>query len=359
MRSRSHVPIEAARHREAEHDFESLFDIVDLDTVLRARPHFVDSFEGVLEHALTAAYAPGPAAAGARHFLQRVLYRVNRLKLFWYDDLRHYTNERSSYLRSVRDRIEDVWQRWELAQLDVASLRSADVPAALQARAAQDLDPPASEGGRYFRDHAGVAGYRRLIEIASLDGLVEASQLSRTLGGVANDVHAMLTRVLVEEYGGGRLARKHSSFFTVMLEELGMRTEPEAYFDVVPEEVLATINHSFLLSERKRFFLRYIGGLMYTEVSVPAAFRNYRDAAARLGLSEAARGYWELHIREDERHGRWMLQDVALPLAARYPEHAWELLLGYDQQRAMSARAGAAVARAARAADGATRQAAA
>ncbi|WP_229456445.1 hypothetical protein, partial [Nostoc sp. CHAB 5715] len=28
-------------------------------------------------------------------------------------------------------------------------------------------------------------------------------------------------------------------------------------------------------------------------------------------------GYWELHIREDERHGRWMLDDVALPLAER------------------------------------------
>jgi hypothetical protein len=259
----------------------------------------------------------------------------------------------------VRDRIEAAWQRWEMAQLDVDALRSADVPAWLRARAAEDLDPPASEAGRYFRDHAGVAGYRRLIEIASLDGLVEASQLSRTLGGVSNDVHAMLTRVLVEEYGGGRLQRKHSSFFTVMLEDLGMRTEPEAYFDTVPDDVLATINHSFLLSERKRFFLRYVGGLMYTEVSVPAAFRNYRDAAARLGLSEAARGYWDLHIREDERHGRWMLHDVALPLAARYPEHAWELLLGYDQQRLMSARAGAAVARAAREADAGARQAAA
>ncbi|MCC5624593.1 iron-containing redox enzyme family protein, partial [Nostoc sp. CHAB 5715] len=40
-------------------------------------------------------------------------------------------------------------------------------------------------------------------------------------------------------------------------------------------------------------------------------------AAQRLGLSEAAMGYWELHIREDERHGRWMLDDVALPLAER------------------------------------------
>jgi hypothetical protein len=48
----------------------------------------------------------------------------------------------------------------------------------------------------------------------------------------------------------------------------------------------------------------------------------------------------------------WMLHDVALPLAQRYPRDAWELLLGYDQQRRMSARAGAATAREASIADG-------
>jgi hypothetical protein len=358
MRSRTHGSVWAARYDDAERRFQALLDVTDLDAALGRRPQLVALFERVLADALASAYAPHDAAR-ARLFLQRVLYRVNRLKLFWYDDLRHYANERSTYLSSVRDRIETVWQRWEMAQVDVDVLRLANVPAALQTRAIEDLDPPASEAGWYFRREAGVAGYRRLVEIASLDGLVEASQLSRTLGGVANEIHAMLTRILVEEYGGGRLHRKHSSFFTVMLQDLGMRTEPEAYFDAVPEDVLAAINHSFLLSERKRFFLRYVGGLMYTEVSVPAAFRNYRDAAARLGLSEAARGYWDLHIREDERHGRWMLHDVALPLAARYPEHGWELLLGYDQQRLLSARAGAAVARAAREADAATQQAAA
>jgi hypothetical protein len=68
-------------------------------------------------------------------------------------------------------------------------------------------------------------------------------------------------------------------------------------------------------------------------------------------LSERGRAYWDLHIKEDERHGRWMLNDIALPLARKYPKHAWELLLGYDQQRLFSARAGAAVAAAAREAD--------
>lgn len=338
----------------AEQQFAGLLKLEHLDERVSARPAVAAEFESALLRALEDAYGPHPSddAEAACLFTQRTLYRVNRLKLFWYDDLRAYDNERSGYLRGVRDRVEAAWQAWEMARLPAASLRrERDVGAALKRRAAEDVAPPPSADGLYFRERVGKAGYRRLLAVASLDGLVEASQLSRTLGGASNRVHEVMTRLLVEEYGGGRLARKHSSFFIRMLEEFGMSTEPEFYFDAVPWEVLAAINHSFLLSERKRFFLRYVGGLLYTEISVPAGFENYRAAAERLGLSPEARGYWELHIKEDERHGRWMLEDVALPLAAMYARDAWELLLGYDQQKLMSDRAGASVARAARAAD--------
>jgi hypothetical protein len=335
--------------------FLGLLNLKDLDRSIDADPALAAPVEAVLAAALEAAYAgTGEDDTAAHLFLQRVLYRVNRLKLFWYDDLESYDNERSVYLRSVRDRIEDRWQRWELEKLDTPALERLDVEGALRERSREDVDPPVSANGRYFREAATESGYRKLLEIFSLDGLVEASQLSRTLGGVSNEVHSMLTRVLLEEYGYGRLARKHSSYFATMLAELGMDTTPEAYFDSVPWPVLAGINHSFLLSERKRHFLRYVGGLLYTEISVPAGFSSYRECAQRLGLSERAMAYWDLHIKEDERHGRWMLNDISLPLARQYPAHAWELVLGYDQQRLFSERAGAAIAEAARAADAAS-----
>jgi hypothetical protein len=337
---------------EAYGEFLRIAALADVDTQVRSDPTLTRGFEAALEAALEETYSHAQSSATAAHlFLQRVLYRINRLKLFWYDDLENYDNERSGYLRSIRERIEAPWQRWELAKLDLGVLRREETSAALRMRAATDVDPPISETGRFFRDEVAEPGYRRLLEIASLDGLVEASQLSRTLGGVGNDVHAVLTRLFLEEYGCGRLARKHSSYFAVMLSELGMVTEPEGYFEQVPWQVLAAINHSFLLSERKRYFLRYIGGLLYTEISVPAAFSAYRSAAQRLGFGDSAMAYWDLHIKEDERHGRWMLNDIALPLAQRYPKHAWELVLGYEQQRAFGERAGAAVASAARDAD--------
>jgi hypothetical protein len=186
-------------------------------------------------------------------------------------------------------------------------------------------------------------GYRRLLEIFSLDALVEASQMSRTLGGVASSVHAYMTRLLLEEYGGGRPSHKHSAHFESMLGSLQMDTRPEAYFLAVPWEVLATVNHSFLLSERKRWYLRYLGGLLYTETSTPAAFAQYRRAAERLGVPPEAAAYWTVHIKADPVHGRWMLEEVALPMAERYPHEACELLWGYDQQAFLADRAGAAM----------------
>ena len=38
-----------------------------------------------------------------------------------------------------------------------------------------------------------------------------------------------------------------------------------------------------------------------------------------------------------------MLTDIALPLADIYPQQAWELVLGYDQERLVGDRAAASV----------------
>lgn len=344
----------AIQYELVEQKFIELLEMEDLDDKLEANPALASEFEHALAQAIPAAYQNGSGDDSVHLFLQRILYRINRLKLFWYDDLRRYTNERSLYLRMVQSHIEQAWQQWELAQIDVEALQQLDVKDVKQAlteRAAADLDPPVSEDSRYIREQITEAGYRRLVAIGSLNGLVEASQLSRTLGGVANEVQCVLTRLLMEEYGNGRLARKHSSFFTEMLGELQMQTEPEAYLDLIPWEVLAATNNSFLLTERKRYFLRYIGGLLYFEVSVPAGFISYQIAGERLGLPASAMSYWNLHIKVDILHGRWMLDDVALPLVEQYPDQAWELVLGYDQEKFMADRAGEAVMRSIREAE--------
>jgi hypothetical protein len=336
-------------YAQAEQLFATLIEVEDLDSKLPQYTAEVAIVETALTEALEAAFSQSQSSDAAHHFVQRILYRINRLNLFWYDDLSHYVNERSPYLHQIRDRIERVWQAWELSHFDLDALKQLDAKLALRARAAADLEPPLNENRRYLREQMSFEGYRYLLAIASFDGLIEASRLSRILGGAANEVQCTLVRVLLEEYGNGRYQRKHSTFFAQMLSELGLSTQPEAYFELVPWQVLASINHNFLLTECKRHFLRYNGGLAYFEVAGPAVYRDYLTAAKRLGLSDAAMGYWDLHIREDERHGRWMMDDVTLPLVDMYPDRAWQIVLGYDQEKMMGDRAGAAVIEAIRA----------
>lgn len=75
-----------------------------------------------------------------------------------------------------------------------------------------------------------------------------------------------LTFIGLQEYGTGRYNKKHSTFFATMMRELGLNEENEFYFDLVPWQSLASMNHNFLLTERRRHYLRYAGGLTFFEV---------------------------------------------------------------------------------------------
>ncbi|WIA10760.1 hypothetical protein OEZ85_010929 [Tetradesmus obliquus] len=303
----------------------------------------------------------------AHSFLQRLLYKINRLNHFWYDDLRNYENERSTWLATLRERIEAPWQAWEQQQMAEAAaaeaaaaagegqpsafvgaaayqaLSSEQMKEELQKRYNRDVDPPLSAAQQYVVNSMSPLGYCHLLAVGSVDGLVEASRQSRVCAGAANEVACAIFRVLMEEYGTGRYSRKHSTFYKAMMEELGLDTKEEAYLDLLPWQWLAGANQNFLITERRRHYLRYAGALTFFEINGPSVYKTYLAAGKRCGLSETAAGYWALHIKEDERHGRQMLQEVALPLVDMYPKDAWEMLLGYDQDRFMGARAGAAL----------------
>ena len=328
-------------YQKLEDEFVEFLSVDKLDRVIAENPRKLEKINSKLEVSLFNAFKNDEGCTHAHLFLQRLLYRINRLKLFWYDELENYANEDSTFIFLLRLKIENAWQGWE--KNNFAQQNPGNLSEALRDRVKEDLQPEPSPDGLFIRNEITKAGDQRLLAIASLDGLVEASQLSRMLGGVGNEVQTMLTRILWEEYGSGKLSRKHSTHFATMLEECNMDARPEAYFDLVPWEGLANINHSFFLSERKKHFLRYVGGLLYTEVSVPAAFQNMKMAGERLGMGEKSVSYWDLHIREDIRHGQWMLDDVALPLIETYPDRAWEMVKGYDQQKFISSRSTSAM----------------
>ena len=331
-----------------------------LDERASREPEWTDALRVRLSQASEQAWAVGgplddASLATLRLDTQRALYAINRLRLYWCDDPGAYENERSRVLADFQDLLEAPWQRWLARSVPTDELEPNDAESTLCNWAQRDLTPHSTPDGSWIAEEMGPSGYQRLLEIASLNALAEASQLSRAVGGAASPVQSMMFRILMEEYGAGRLEKKHSSYFARMLEAQGLSTKPEAYFLRVPWEVLSSINHAFYLAENKRFYLQFCGAFTYTELSTPVSFAGYARAAARLGFSDGRADYWALHVREDARHGPWMLEQVALPLLRQFPERRRDVLFGYAQQRSVEAIAGAAVARACRAASEGTR----
>ncbi len=74
-------------YRLAEEAFTHLLQHDDLDRYVSNTPECLELFEHVLGLALSEAYDDQSTSPSAQLFLQRILYRINRLKLFWYDDL--------------------------------------------------------------------------------------------------------------------------------------------------------------------------------------------------------------------------------------------------------------------------------
>lgn len=114
----------------------------------------------------------------------------------------------------------------------------------------------------------------------------------------------------VQEYGTGRYNKKHSTFFATMMRELELNEEPEFYFDLVPWQSLASMNHNFLLTERRRHYLRYAGGLTFFEVRASSACLR---AGYLLSMEQAISGCTALHLRS---HVQYWLQSYMLSILA-------------------------------------------
>lgn len=81
----------------AEAKFTTLVEMDDLDQRIFSDASVAREFEQALNFALQSAFS-GVDNHPHHLFLQRVLYRINRLKFFWYDELSNYKNESSDYL---------------------------------------------------------------------------------------------------------------------------------------------------------------------------------------------------------------------------------------------------------------------
>ena len=128
----------------AEEEFVRLIQNNNLDNAIKLNPDLMSDFEKVLNCALIDAYRIDKGFARAHLFLQRILYYINRLKLFWFDDLANYINENSSVLFEIRLTLETEWIAWEESHIETESLNSLIADEALGKRVEEDLEDTAN-----------------------------------------------------------------------------------------------------------------------------------------------------------------------------------------------------------------------
>ncbi|MGH3379867.1 MAG: iron-containing redox enzyme family protein [Actinoallomurus sp.] len=178
-----------------------------------------------------------------------------------------------------------------------------------------------------------VAADTYLVQLA-LDGLTEASAMSRNLGGAYGPEQSALFKIFIDEFGYGVYDTKHTTIFAKLLRSRGMATHVHAYWNFYLSGPLATNNYYYYLSRDHAKFFRYAGAVTYAEAVFAPAFvkmiKVYRDIFG----DDVDLHYCDEHAHIDEHHGRITREQVLLALAEKHgPGVVPELIRGIAEAR--------------------------
>jgi Iron-containing redox enzyme len=178
-----------------------------------------------------------------------------------------------------------------------------------------------------------VAADTYLVQLA-LDGLTEASAMSRNLGGAYGPEQSALFKIFIDEFGYGVYDTKHTTIFAKMLRSRAMATHVHAYWNFYLSGPLATNNFYYYLSRDHAKFFRYAGAVTYAEAVFAPAFvkmiKVYRDIFG----DDVDLHYCDEHAHIDEHHGRITREQVLLALAEKHgPGVVPELMRGIAEAR--------------------------
>src|SRR3569833_1412328 len=178
-----------------------------------------------------------------------------------------------------------------------------------------------------------VAADTYLVQLA-LDGLTEASAMSRNLAGAYGPEQSALFKIFIDEFGYGVYDSKHTTIFAKMLRSRGMATHVHAYWNFYLSGPLATNNYYYYLSRDHAKFFRYAGAVTFAEAVFAPAFVKMIKTYREIFGADVDLHYCDEHAHIDEHHGRITREHVLLALAERHgPGVVPELMRGIAEAR--------------------------
>jgi hypothetical protein len=162
-----------------------------------------------------------------------------------------------------------------------------------------------------------VAADTYLVQLA-LDGLTEASAMSKNLGGAFGPEQSALFKVFIDEFGYGVHEAKHTTIFRKMLRSRALQTHVHAYWNFYLAGPLATNNYYYFVSRDHASFFRYIGAVTYAERVFAPSFVNMIETYRGVFGDDVDLHYCEEHAHIDAHHGRITRDEILLALAERH-----------------------------------------
>jgi hypothetical protein len=145
------------------------------------------------------------------------------------------------------------------------------------------------------------------------------------LGGRAKQI---LAAIQAGEYGADEPGRvMHSELFAQTMRGLGLDDRPNTALDQLPASALMVSNLISMFGLNRRWRGALVGHLAVFEMTSVVPMGRYGRALERLGVDEATRRFYDVHVLADAEHERMAL-DMACSLAEDEPELVDDIVFG-------------------------------
>ena len=181
---------------------------------------------------------------------------------------------------------------------------------------------------RYMQTRADRSQWLEFVAHRSVYQLKEADPHSWALPRLPVKAKSALLEIQIDEYGGGNPALMHSELFRVLLADLGLRTENGDYVDVVPGITLAISNVMSMFGLRRGLRGALVGHLAAYEMTSSEPCRRYAKGLRRLGGSDGACAFYDVHVTADALHEQLAAHDLCGGLAEAEPDLTEDIIFG-------------------------------
>lgn len=158
---------------------------------------------------------------------------------------------------------------------------------------------------------------RLLLIQHAVDFLPESSHMVRFAKGDYGEAQSALFRVLLDEFGYGKHAAKHSTLFKETLKSINMYDNSHAYWNFYLTSSLLNNNYYHMLTKNPENFFEYIGAITYAENSFGPYCKRVKEILDKCFSNIDSRYYAE-HDHIDSHHGVMTLNEILLPLADKF-----------------------------------------